>query len=230
MRPTLYGLCVLLLISPWLTGCARYPAGGDDPNAPPVTIRATMTVAGQINPAYYYFLAIDTDNNDGDGPIPVISDEELSSGWGTISGLGPNDPITVPPFFVVYNAGSFQMYRDGQPIGPPYSGEVLSNRSGLVIEVDARELVPESAALPTTLQLNWITMKDLTIPPQDSGFTKEYDGIGPSGTDYVYAIPLDQNWIRASGDEYGTPPEYANDTTETKDIDLIGWSIETRLR
>ncbi len=228
MRLLLSGCSLIVLVL--LGGCARYPSDGSTPDIPPITLRSTITVAGGINPAYYYFLAIDTDNDDGDGPVPVVSGPEQGTGWGTISGLGPNDPVAVPPFFVVYNGGSFQQYRDNQPIGRPYRAELSADRRSLTVEIDARELVPAGTTLPARLQLNWITMKDLTIPPQDIGRPKEYDGFGPTGTDYLYAVPLNQNWSRASGDLYGTPQEQRNDTTATADIDLIGWSAEIRLR
>lgn len=230
MRPTLCGLCVMPALVLLLAGCARYPSDQTNPVVPPITLRSSITVAGQINPAYYYFLAIDTDGNDANGPVPVVSGPELGNGWGTISGLGPNDPIKEPPFYVIYNGGSFQEYRNGQPIGRPYNAEVTSDRTGLVVEIDVRDLVPSGTLLPDTLQLNWITMKDLTIPPQDIGYTKEYDGFGPTGTDYLFDVPLNQNWTRASGDEYGTPAELPNDTTTTGDIDLIGWSVDIRLQ
>ncbi len=218
-----------VVLLPLFAGCARFPTTETPSGAPPRTLYSEITVAGEINPTYYYFLAIDTDGNQVDGPVPVVTGPELGNGWGTISGLGPNDPIQEPPFYVMYHNGTFEQFRNGIPLGRPFNAEVSQDRKRIILEIDQRVLAPTGTALPSIVQLNWITMPDLTIPPQNVGFIKEYDGIGPSGNNYLDTIPLTQSWIRYSGDEYGTPLELPNDTTTTADIDLIGWRVEIRL-
>jgi len=227
MRRLLLGSSILIVIL-LLAGCARYPSNQGPNDIPPVTITTQITLNGDYNPAYYYFFAVGTDPTNVTGPVPVVTGPELGNGWGTISGLGPDDPIQEPPFYVMFNGGSFQEFRNGQPIGQPFRGEVQNNNT-IVLEIDARDLVPTGDPLPSTIQVNWITMKDLTIPPQDAGYIKEYDGFGPSGYDYLAYLTLDQNRTIYSG-EPGIPEETAEDTTITPAIDMIGWEVGIRLR
>ncbi|MHB0936479.1 MAG: hypothetical protein ACYDCO_08455 [Armatimonadota bacterium] len=226
MHRLLFGISLFIVVL--LAGCARYPADQGPSDIPPVTITTEITLDGDYNPAYYYFFAIDTDADDADGPVPVVTGPELGNGWGTISGLGPDDPIEEPPFYVMFNGGSFQQFRNGEPVGQPFRGEVRNNDT-IVLEIDARELVAEGDPLPNTIQVNWITMKDLTIPPQGAGYIKEYDGFGFTGYDYLAYVPLDQNRTFYSG-EPGVPEETSNDTTITPAIDMIGWEVGIRLR
>jgi len=227
MRWMLWGICCIVLAL-LIMGCARFPENGGPGDIPPVTIYTEITLNGDFNPAYYYFFAVDTDADDANGPVPVVTGPELGNGWGTISGLGPNDPIQEPPFYVIFNGGSFQEYRDGVPIGRPFRGEVQNNNT-IILEIDARDLVPTGNPLPSTIQVNWITMKDLTIPPQDAGYIKEYDGFGYTGYEYLAYVPLDQNRTFYSGDP-GIPDELPDDTTNTPAIDMIGWEVSVRIR
>lgn len=227
MRQYIRGITILC-IALFMAGCARYPTQGGEVNAPPVSIYSEITLNGPINPAYYYFFAIDTDNDDSTGPVPVVSVSQIIDAWGTISGLGPNDPIQEPPFYVMYHGGDFQQYRNGQRLGRPFRGELQGDRK-IVVEIDARDLVPAGEPLPSTIQLNWITVKELTIRPQNIGGIREYDGFGFMGNDYLAYVPLDQNRIYYNGD--GTSPEeFAEDTTFTPAIDMIDWYISVRIR
>ena len=227
MRRMLLGISILI-VAFLLAGCARYPSNQEPNDIPPVTLTTHITLDGDYNPAYYYFFAVDTDADDVDGPVPVVTGPELGNGWGTISGLGPNDPVEEPPFYVMFNGGSFQQFRNGEPIGQPFRAEVQNNNT-ILLEIDARELVPAGDPLPGTLQVNWITMKDLTVPPQGAGYIKEYDGFGYTGYDYLAYVPLDQNRTFYSG-EPGIPEETSNDTTITPAIDMIAWEVGVRLR
>jgi len=226
MHRMFLGICSLLFVL-LVAGCARYPASAGPSDLPPVTIHTEITLNGDYNPAYYYFFAVDTNGDDSNGPVPVVAGPEYGNGWGTLSGLGPNDPIQEPPFYVIFNGGSFQEYRNGAPIGQPFRGEVQNNNK-IMLEIDARDLVAPGDPLPATIQVNWITMKDLEIPLEGTGI-KEYDGFGFNGYDYLAYVPLDQNRIFYSGDP-GLPDEVANDTTTTPAIDMIGWEVSILLR
>lgn len=227
MRRMLLGSCILVAVL-LLAGCARYPSDQEPTDIPPVTLTTRITLDGEYNPAYYYFFAVDTDADDADGPVPVVTGPELGNGWGTISGLGPNDPIEEPPFYVMFYGGSFQEFRNGEPIGQPFRAEVQNNNT-IILEIDARRLVPEGEPLPETIQVNWITLTTLTTPPQNTGDIKEFDGFGFTGYDYLAYVPLDQNRTIYSG-EPGIPAETAGDTTLTPAIDMIEWEVGVRLR
>lgn len=225
---TISGLAFVIVLS----GCARYPTTGEN-TAPPRTLYSEITLRGPINPAYYYYFAVDTDGDAGDGPVPIVSGSQ-GNGWGTISGIGPNDPIQQPPFFVQFSNDAIQQYRNGQPIGSPYRYGLSQDRTQLWVEIDVRDMVDDGVTVPSTIELNWITMKNLVIPPQDTGYVKEYDSLNESidvtRPRFLADVPLYQSWIRYSGDDYGTPREMPEDTTTTPDIDMIGWRVETRLR
>jgi hypothetical protein len=68
-----------------VSGCARYPEGpGDGVDAPDRVVAFRMTVKGRINPLYYYFFAVDTDQDQGrDGPVAVVAGPFWGNGWGT---------------------------------------------------------------------------------------------------------------------------------------------------
>ena len=68
-----------------LAGCARYPEGpGTGVNVPQRVVSFQMTVKGRINPQYYYYFAVDTDQDQGvDGPVPVAAGPFWGNGWGT---------------------------------------------------------------------------------------------------------------------------------------------------
>ncbi len=72
-----------------LAGCARYPTGVVTSTVPAQTIYSEITVAGNINPAYYYFFAIDTRGISSAGPVPVTIGTGFGNGWGTLSDVSP---------------------------------------------------------------------------------------------------------------------------------------------
>ncbi|MHB9132186.1 MAG: hypothetical protein ACYDBB_14015 [Armatimonadota bacterium] len=230
-----YWLAVLLVI-PLLAGCARFPSTVPPDTNPPVTLFSEITVRGQIDPTMYYFLALNTTGNTAIGPIPVVTGPELGNGWGTLSGQGGSGPLVQPPFWVQYHNGAFRMFRNGVDIGPPFRGQVLAADGTpslygphIQVEVDIRDIVEPTQSLPSILQLNWITDQTIDTSPANIGLMKDYDGIGPTGNDYLDAVPTDQSWTRESGVN-GVPDEPARDTTDLANIDLIHWLVEVRLR
>lgn len=240
MRQALVWRCILpsfaaLCLGLALAGCARYPSDGSPQDIPPVLLTTQITLSEPVNPAYYYYFAVNTDGNDTHGPVPVVTTTGAgTTGWGTITGLGPNQPITEPPFFVLYNAGAFQVYRhavDGQleALGRPFFAELSPDQQTLTVQIDARTLVPSGVSLPSTLQVNWITLKDLTVPPENAGILKEFDAFG-TGYDFLSGVRLDQNASYFPGDDHGTADELPNDTTDTGAIDIVGWQVSVAVR
>jgi len=234
---TIVGLSLLL----WLAGCARYPTGNElGPNIPPLTLYSEITLADNIKPNHYYFMALNTDGT-SQGPVPVIAGIGFGNGWGTISGTGPNDPVRQPPFFVEYYNGTFTQYRVNpatgvaESLGTPYRGQILAaDRTPSIIgpiitvEVDARQIMPTGVALPSFVQLNWITMERIAQNPQEIGVSQQYDGFGADGNLY-FQVPFDQTgpWISGVG---SIPPQPSKNTLrpDTQDLNIINWRVEVR--
>lgn len=97
-----------LVVGPWvlaaiLVGCARFPEGfeGIDPSQFPARLLLlTLTMADPISDQYYYYFAIDTDNDRATGPLPVVRGPFWGNGWGTGS----------ISYFVEYHAGQYQVF------------------------------------------------------------------------------------------------------------------------
>jgi hypothetical protein len=213
--------CITL---PWLCGCARFPETPVADTVPARTLLSTITVAGEINPVYYYFFAINTDGDPARGPIPIVVGIEFGNGWGTLDNLGPDEPLVQPPFWVQYHNGVFEQYRNGQPIGPPYRAGVSQDRKQLVVEIDQADL---GVPTPNLLTVNWITTTEIATAPQ-SWLTKEYDGFGRSGNNYLEVSP---NTARIWESGVGVvPAEEPGTTTDVADINLVGWSVEVKIR
>jgi len=84
-----------------VSGCAR---GGEgvDPIVPEKVLEFIIRFKGGIIDNFYYFVAIDTDNDNGlDGPIPVAAGPRWENGWGTGSFT----------HFVEYHLGTYNLYR-----------------------------------------------------------------------------------------------------------------------
>ncbi len=82
-----------------ISGCAR---GGEGQQVvPEVVLEITVTFAGPIEDAFYYFFALDIDGDFGaDGPVPVVAGPDWGNGWGTGS-------IT---HYVEYHQGRYELF------------------------------------------------------------------------------------------------------------------------
>jgi hypothetical protein len=85
-----------------LCGCAKGPAGGGA-MVPSRVLDVDIRTAGAISNAFFYFFAMDIDNDAGgvDGPVPVAGGPFIANGWGTGS-------IT---HFLEYNLGIYQVFK-----------------------------------------------------------------------------------------------------------------------
>jgi len=208
---------IVLLLGLLAGGCARYPS------TPPVTqprqrLLMEMTVAGQINPARYYFFAIDSNGDPGDGPVPLVMTPSIPVPATGVP-LVISDTTRPPGDWVVFHNGVFQHYRNGVFVGPPFRYTIP--RSGdqvLSITLDRGTLANPGAA---ELDLNFVT-SDRLIPPDDPLALLDMDGLGPQGDAYV-SVPTDTN---ASYDnDQSAIPEGPGDVAD-EDLDLVDWRVE----
>jgi len=224
-------LLFVVVLAVLCAGCARYPTTEIPNTVPSRTLVSQITVQGVINPAYYYFFALNVGTDPSHGPVPLVTSQALANEWGILSGYGPNDPVLIPPFYVMYHNGSFQQYRAGAPIGPPYIGRVSQDRKTLYVEVDVSLITATGQPAATNVQINWITTNTIIPSPADVGTTKIFDGFGYYGNDYLDTVPLDTARVWQSGVN-GVLDEYSGDynTAGYPDIDMISWQVEVRIR
>ena len=225
---------LLTALSLLMAGCARFPTNAVPSDAPPRTLLSEITLRGRLNPDYYYFLALGVDQTRATGPVPVVTGPELTNGWGTISGLAPNQPIQQPPFFVQIHNNSFAQFRNGIYVGVPYRYEITPDGMTVRVEIDQRLLDPLLTGVTEPIvQLNWITMRSITVQIDEIGLGKEYDGFGPRGNNYLDAVPLQVTRLWVSGQD-GVPdePVYGPEetTAQTADIDISQWKVEVKIR
>lgn len=161
------GVTVLATLS--LGGCARYPAMSQ--GSTPSLLLVTMQLRGQINPSYYYFVAIQAsptnqaqDAHPEEGPFAVVQANQGTNGWGNGWGAGK-----ITDYVVFHNNQATQftvncanlatcpanVAAGGQALGPPFS-TFVSNTGGtggansLVVAVDLSKLGLNGTAAGTS--------------------------------------------------------------------------------
>ncbi|HEX2951274.1 MAG TPA: hypothetical protein VHV83_17155 [Armatimonadota bacterium] len=233
MIRSLIFLSSILTISILIAGCARFPSTGNISNAPSRTLYSEITLQDRINPNYYYFLALDTDQNTATGPVPVVTGYGYTNGWGTIAPTPPDENPIEPPFYVEFHNGIFEQYRNGQPLSPPFRSGLSEDGKTLWVEIDESLLDPLIGSVSSPIvQLNWITMEDID-PSLSEGDRKQYDGFGRTGNDYLDAVTLKTAMTWTSGE--GTiPVEYPygveEQTTSNEAIDIVHWQVQTKIQ
>jgi hypothetical protein len=121
------------------SGCAKGPSGG------PVVrslnrLETTLTVAGTLNPNYYYAVAFDDQTGDGNGPVGIDANS------GTLNGVvGGSFRLAI-----VFHANQFEVYRRSDPddqtteqriTSPsPFVQNPIATTNGInfVLDLDAR--------------------------------------------------------------------------------------------
>ncbi len=203
-------------------GCANFPD-----NATPTTgtrLIITMTVAGDIDPNYHYFVAFDTSGRVSPGPLPVVG-PPWGNGWGTGS-------ITN---YVVYDAaqsqGGYGVYRitsgtnllGNVYIGPPVNFNIPplgTNR--LQFTIDLGQLATPTVPDPSLglININFITTDVIPIDPNYSG-PKFFDGLGPTGNNFI-TISTNTSQVFSNSQ---TNIESGGDVP-VPNLDIVDWSIE----
>ncbi len=91
-------LALAAFASGLVLGCAR---GGPNAAMPEKLLDIQLQFAGPVNDAFYYFIALDADDDVNDGPIPVASGPYWGNGWGTGS----------MTHYVRYHQGTYEVFR-----------------------------------------------------------------------------------------------------------------------
>jgi hypothetical protein len=208
-------------------GCASTPSGVTPGKQTLITFE--VQVAGSINtanPASYYYIVLDTDNDPSDGPIPVVSRP-----WGNGYAAGSYT------HYILYRPGSgFRVYRSADPnhteavyMGTPLqAGIATTNRPNdtLVVQVERSQIATVNTNV-SALDVNVIATDRVPLDPQEIT-PKIVDGLGPSGNDFV-TIPLTFTTTYANGvDPDPGHPETPNDApglATRPDLDLASWRI-----
>jgi len=170
-----------------LAGCAKAPSGGiTSPTSGPQLL-ITMTVAGRINPAYYYFVLFNVNdtpngNNSGvTGPVPVVAPPYVN---GFAAGAFTN--------YVEYNQGipggtGFGFYNiDAALRQPNYLGstgylvtsQVLGNTLSFQLPLSFLATSTVTTDQIQTLQINFVTTNIVPVQP-DSTAPKYFDALNP---------------------------------------------------
>ena len=187
-------LLAALLLLP--AGCAKSPGGGATSPVSGPQLIVTMTVAGNINPNYYYYVLFNVNRAKGPdgssmGPVPVVVSAD-STGNGYAAGAFTN----------------YVKYKGGQPGGTDFSyyvvDKTLFNSEALTGRLIQQQAVGNTlrfqlplASLATTnvavdginnLQVNFIATNVVPVPGQSLGTPKYFDALYPpqqAGNSYV---------------------------------------------
>jgi hypothetical protein len=215
------GLLVGLAGVLWLAaGCARYPT-----QPGPVGNRrliVEMRVAGAVDPELHYFVAFDLDDDAADGPLPVAG-QPWGNGWGA-------GAIT---HFVQYDQtqpGGYGVHRivpNTDLLGWVYLGQPLAftppGGSGMIAFTLDLDLI-DPGRTAQSMQINFITCDVIPIDPDWTG-ARDYDGLGPSGNDYV-TISLTESRVYTNDDLGGL--ESSGDCPN-ENLDIVDWSVEVSI-
>jgi len=237
-------LVVVLFVAAlaFLPGCAVTPPGVASATGPQLLI--TMTVAGQINPQFYYFVVINNagDPNGANGPGPVIAPP-----WGNgfVAGAATHFieyhqslPVDGYEVFEFLPGTNLQQYT---ALGvPSQDTPVQAGSSSIEFKIPLAQLATPTIAAPSisSLQINFITTDRLPVNPNDTS-PKLFDALGNSNygsgeiNDYItinsqqaatYSNSLDA--IEPTGDVQQTNGNGGYTNFVEPDLDISNWSVQ----
>ncbi len=198
----LWPFLAALLILP--AGCAKSPSGGSSSPVSGPQLLVTMTVAGNINPNYYYYVLFNVNNTPGPnntsvtGPVPVVTSAD-NTGNGYAAGAFTN--------YVEYNGGqpggtNFNFYVvdktlfNSQPLGTGYliQKQAVGNTLTFQLPLAALATSSVSATAINSLQVNFIATNVVPQSGQSLSTPKYFDALYPpqqAGNSYVNLIIRD---------------------------------------
>lgn len=226
---------VLIVALSTLSGCARFPS------TPPQTgkqlvvtlqVRGSVTPVGPDNRPHYYFIAIDNDGDPNTGPWAVAFPPYGGNGWVTSKDAVTSKGVTsfleydsANPGGYIYRMvpGSFLLQYDNPQV--PIRYELLDNGSTIRFVIDFAQIAINQAqrddpTLIEQLDINFITTNELAIDPNQLYPTRQFDGLGPSGQDYVN---IDTRTDRLYSDDDSD----AHGITDS-DLDIVYWSVQVQ--
>lgn len=200
-------LLALLLLLP--AGCAKSPGGGGSSPASGPQLIVTMTVAGTINPAFYYYILFNVNNTVGadktsTGPVPVVSAADYTGNGfaaGSFSnyveysgnqGNGTNFDYYLNYPVVVQSGNSTIVQQQSQSLGPGQliGATVSGDRKTLTFQLPLAYLATSNYKQLTsnitvdhinTLQINFITTNFLPVPGSELTMPKYFDSLYNNG-------------------------------------------------
>ena len=216
-RTLLRILAVLALVP--ASGCAKYPPNQVAQSHRRLTV--DVYLAEPVNPAYYYFVAIDTDGNPLTGPTPVLHRPWGGTGWA----VGPLSyfveyHLSIPNGYGCYSVDPNNILLQTYQGAPLLYDRDEANR--LQFTIDLNTIDPLGTL--QSINVNIITTDVLPIDPNQD-VTRQTDGLGPTGNDYV-TIPLTQTQTYTNAES--SIPEQAGDVLDPQ-LDIVDWQIEVAL-
>jgi hypothetical protein len=225
-----------------LTGCAEYPPSNGSSSSGAM-LNITMTVAGQINPNYYYFVVFNNvnDPHGTNGPEPVIAPP-----WGNgfVAGAATSyveySPTQPGDGYLIYKFSGSTIQQSTAVGAPSQDTAVAPGGNTIQFQIPLSQLATSGVSASDTnyIQVNFIATNRIPVNPEDTS-PKEFDALGDShpGTgqlnDYI-TIPTVQsnNYSDSSiGDEPTGDEEVTNGSggyspVNDPDVDISGWSIQ----
>lgn len=213
-------------------GCAKSPE-----NAAAITgkrLLITMSVAGEINPNYHYFVAFDTSGTPTPGPLPVVG-SPWGNGWGTgnISNYIQFDALQPQGGYSVFRIEPNTNLLGSVYIGPPISvitPQVGSNK--LQFTLDLSQLATPTMPVDQiqTININFITTDIIPVDPNYPG-PKFYDALGPTGNEFItISAQINQRYSNTQTgiEEPGDVRSDNSRVVNVPDLDIIDWSVEVQ--
>jgi len=179
----------------------------------------SFRLAAPVNPAYYYFIAIDTNGNPNNGPVPIVANPSAPIPATGVP-LIISDTDLPPGFYVQSHQGDFCQYKELQFIGLPPQGGVSQDGLTIAVVMDLDQIT----TAPQSVELNLMT-SDRLLPPPSRFIELNYDALGPTGNSYLI-IPIDVGGVYTNSD--AIVPEGEGDTTIPA-LDITDWTVEVRL-
>jgi hypothetical protein len=230
------GLLVLL------AGCAKFPP------QPGVGVSRdrliiTLTYAAPLDPRYFYFITLDDDSNQLTGPMPSLT-IPWGNGWAALPRQADLDPNTGKPrqgpnlsHFVEIRVsapgiGQALVYRVTNPtlenyrqesLGAPLELTFLQNNQ-VRVTLDMRQLWANPTPIPDRIEMNFISVDELRLNPNDNTPRQGFDGLGISGNEFV-SIPLTSNQTFPTSPAFNPEPTTAGDA-RIDALDLVDWRVQ----
>jgi hypothetical protein len=225
-----------------LTGCAQFPPGVNSSSSGGM-LNITMTVSGQINPNYFYFVVFNNINDPHgvDGPEPVIAPP-----WGNgfVAGAATTyvayTPTQPGDGYLIYNFTGSTLQQSAAVGAPIQDTPVQSGGNTIQFQIPIADLATSTVSASATnyIQVNFIATNRIPVNPDDTS-PKEFDALGDShpGTgqlnDYI-TIPTNQSnsfsdtstQDEPTGDEEVTNGSGGYSSVNDPDVDISGWSIQ----